>query len=358
MYLYLSLLVLILGVVYFTFFINRFLRKILGIHTVPLHILLIGIIVLVLSIPARNVLDLYSVIYYHLLVISLLLELINFGLKRFSNYQFVFQSGILSIISTALVIGYGYYNINHVVKTEYTLASNKIDNFRIIALADLHMGTSIDTDELKEYCQDISKLNGDIIVLVGDIFDENTTFDTMKKTCQVLSTIKNKQGIYYVYGNHDNNYYTDMNYGRDDIKNALKTNQINVLEDEVICLENINIIGRKDASFFGDNPRLSSEELFSKIPTINKDNFTVLLDHQPLDLNENAKLKIDLQLSGHTHGGQLFPMSIIQSLTSDTLIYGLRQIDNFNAITTSGMSGWRYPIKTGAKSEYVVIDIK
>lgn len=138
----------------------------------------------------------------------------------------------------------------------------------------------------------------------------------------------------------------------------MESNGIEVLEDEIVILENINIIGRKDASFWGTNPRLSTSELLAKIPDNKKDNYTILLDHQPLDLEQNASIGIDLQLSGHTHGGQLFPMGIVQSLISDTLIRGQRNIDDFTAITTSGMSGWRYPIKTGAPSEYVIIKIK
>ena len=70
--------------------------------------------------------------------------------------------------------GYGYYNINHVVATNYELSSDKIDDLKIIEIADLHMSTSINIDELKKYCDEMSELNADIVVLTGDIFDENT----------------------------------------------------------------------------------------------------------------------------------------------------------------------------------------
>ena len=149
-----------------------------------------------------------------------------------------------------------------------------------------------------------------------------------------------------------------MTFGPEEIKENLENNGITVLDDEVVCLDDVNIIGRKDASFWGENPRLSSEELYQKIPEDKKSNYTILLDHQPLDLNENADVGVDLQLSGHTHGGQLFPMGIIQSLASDTLVSGSREIGDFTAITSSGIAGWRYPIKTGARSEYVVINVK
>ncbi|MFQ8705906.1 MAG: metallophosphoesterase [Thomasclavelia sp.] len=360
MYQYIGLIAVIPGIIYFTFFINRFIKTILNYHTNMLIIFVIGLIVSMLSFPAINTLGLYGVIYYHLLVITLILELINIILKKFFIYQFIFITGTLTIVITALVLGYGYYNIKHVVPVTYNLNSKKISNLKIIEIADLHMSTSLSVSQLQKYCNEISKEKADLVVLTGDIFDENTPLDDMLNACRVLSRISNKQGIYYIYGNHDNgsHAFKDIAFNPEDIKKNLESNGIEVLEDEIVILENINIIGRKDASFWGTNPRLSTSELLAKIPDNKKDNYTILLDHQPLDLEQNASIGIDLQLSGHTHGGQLFPMGIVQSLISDTLIRGQRNIDDFTAITTSGMSGWRYPIKTGAPSEYVIIKIK
>ena len=161
----------------------------------------------------------------------------------------------------------------------------------------------------------------------------------------------NQQGIYYVYGNHDNGShdFSDSEFGPEDVRVTLEKNGIVVLEDAVVSLDNINIIGRKDASFWGTNPRLSTSQLLEMIPENKRGNYTIMLDHQPLNLDENAALGIDLQLS---------PMGIVQSLTSDTLIRGQRDIGDFTAITTTGIAGWRYPIKTGAPSEYVIINIK
>lgn len=213
-----------------------------------------------------NTLELYGVVYYHLLVITVLFELLNIGLKRFSWYKFIFTSGILPIVVTVLFLGYGYYNINHVVATNYELSSDKIDDLKIIEIADLHMSTSINIDELKKYCDKMSELNADIVVLAGDIFDENTPLEDMMEASKILSTIDNDLGIYYVYGNHDNGRYDGMTFGPEEIKENLENNGITVLDDEVVCLDDVNIIGRKDASFWGENPRLSSQELYQKIP--------------------------------------------------------------------------------------------
>lgn len=352
MYLYMGLIAIIPGIIYFTYFIDRLLRTVIYIHTNNLMRIIIAVIVARVSVQAMNTLELYGVIYYHLLVIMLILEGLNIWLKKYKFYRIIFNSGILGILITILVFGYGYYNINHVVSTTYRLKSDKIDSFKIIEIADLHMSTSLDLKELKNYCAEISKQNADIIVLAGDIFDENTPYDDMIETCSLLAEIKNKQGIYYVYGNHDCN-----KFDADTLKNNLENKGIKVLDDEVISLAKVNIIGRKDARYWGDNPRLATTELLKQIPENKQNDYTILLDHQPRDLEENARAGIDLQLSGHTHGGQLFPMRQVQSLFSDTLIYGERTIDDFTAITTSGISGWRYPIKTGAKSEYVIIEI-
>ena len=329
MYLYMGLLAVIPGIIYFTFFINRLLRTILNIHTNWFLIIIIGLVIMVLSIPAMNTLELYGVIYYHLLVVMLLFELLNLGLKRFPIYRISFTTGILGIVVTALFLGYGYYNIKHVVATTYDLKSDKVEDLKILEIADLHMSTSLSVTELQKYCDEMSQLN-------------------------------NQQGIYYVYGNHDNgsHAFSDSEFGPEDVRATLEKNGIVVLEDAVVSLDNINIIGRKDASFWGTNPRLSTSQLLEMIPENKRGNYTIMLDHQPLNLDENAALGIDLQLSGHTHGGQLFPMGIVQSLTSDTLIRGQRDIGDFTAITTTGIAGWRYPIKTGAPSEYVIINIK
>ena len=360
MYRYMGLIAIIPGVIYFTFFINRFMRSVLNIHTNRFYLIILAIIVTIVSIPAMNTLEGYGVIYYHLLVITLILEFLNIWLQRFNIYRFTFITGILGVLVTVLCLGYGYYNIKHVVATTYDLSSDKIDDLKIIEIADLHMSTSLDVLQLQKYCDEMSELNADLVVLTGDIFDENTPLDDMVDASKALSTIKNKLGIYYVYGNHDNGSrnFDDVAFGPEEIKENLEKNGITVLEDEVITLDKINIIGRKDASFWGNNPRLATSELLAMIPEDKRDNYTIILDHQPLDLDENAALGIDLQLSGHTHGGQLFPMGIVQSLTSDTLIRGQRTIHDFTAITSSGMAGWRYPIKTGAPSEYVIINVK
>ena len=134
-------------------------------------------------------------------------------------------------------------------------------------------------------------------------------------------------------------------------------NNINLLYDSSDIINNeITLIGRNDAAFARTSDRKTSEELLGNL---SQDNYLIMLDHQPIDLETNAKLGYDLQLSGHTHGGQLFPIGIIDKLFKiNEMNYGMKQIDDFQVIVSSGMSGWAYPIRTQKHSEYVVINLK
>ena len=92
---------------------------------------------------------------------------------------------------------------------------------------------------------------------------------------------------------------------------------------------------------------------------IDKNKFILLLDHQPSNLDENSFLGYDLQLSGHTHKGQIWPCGLISELFNfNELEYGYEKIGNYEVIVSSGISGWNYPIRTGSKSEYLIVDIK
>ena len=93
---------------------------------------------------------------------------------------------------------------------------------------------------------------------------------------------------------------------------------------------------------------------------LDSDKFSIVLDHQPQDYDAQAASGVDLVLSGHTHGGQLFPLMTIENhsnLASDDRVYGYEKRDNTNFIVTSGISDWAIKFKTGCKSEYLLIEI-
>lgn len=97
------------------------------------------------------------------------------------------------------------------------------------------------------------------------------------------------------------------------------------------------------------------EELVSGL---DKNKFIIVMDHQPNDYEKEAKAGVDLVLSGHTHGGQLFPLNKVgEWIGANDKTYGIERRGRTNFVVTSGLSDWAVRFKTGTKSELVVIDI-
>lgn len=267
-------------------------------------------------------------------------------------------TGAIAIILTTCYFVYGWNVAHDAVETDYTVTSNKLaegENVKIIQITDSHMGTTFSGKGFEKYVDEISSLNPDVIVCTGDFVDGSTTYEDMVEGCKSLGKAKAKYGVYFIFGNHDldffggNRYYTDEQLIRE-----LKNNNIKILEDENVLIDDkFNICGRQDATV---HDRMSAEELLSGV---DKSKFTLLLDHQPLEYKEVEENGADILLSGHTHGGQLYPLAYINKLVSrNDRVYGFEQRNNTSFIVSSGISEWGFGFRTGCKSEYVVINIK
>ncbi|MCI8409729.1 MAG: hypothetical protein HFJ09_10765 [Lachnospiraceae bacterium] len=302
----------------------------------------------------------------HLMGFILVFSLINLVVKAIakSNYEnFIVwkklqKCYVLPVISTMLVITYGYWNMYHVVQTNYVVKTQKNipkEGYRVALLADIHFGVSIDIEGMKEVCEKVEKQNPDIVILCGDIVDENTTYQDMEQVFQVLGAIKSKYGVYYVYGNHDRQKYSGQPaFTNEDIMYSLSKNGITSLQDEKIQITNdLILVGREDASVRNRTP------LADLYKEVDKQDFILTLDHQPLEYKINQELGTDLLLSGHTHAGQFFPVNLLMEVIPfGDAVYGVTKNDSFTAIVTAGVAGWKFPIKTSAPAEYVIIEIK
>ena len=307
-----------------------------------------------LALPMLQISSMYTLILLHFVVISAILNLAYTFSRHNRKVGLICSSGILALGVTALVLGLGAYNMFHVVRTDYTLHTDKDVQFTIVQLADVHTTDLTTPERLTGTCEEISQRNPDVVLLTGDIFEEQTTLEDMRAVCQELGNIKCKYGVFFSYGNHDNSFYTDTpNYTPAQLQAALVENGITILCDEVTTIGNVTLVGRSDISL-NQNRKPTAELLRGTDP----DNYIVVMDHQPLDLEENAAAGADLQLSGHTHGGQIFPLGLLTELFAGRLNAGSRTIGDFTAITSTGFAGWGYPVKTEGRSEYVTIEIQ
>lgn len=324
---------------------------------------LIILITLMAILPAFNVWGLWFLILIHLTIINLFIELGNLIYKKLSKgnrrkwWIYTYNSFALPLLVTALLFGYGAWNIRNVHQTNYSVITQKDirdKGYKIALISDLHFENVINSSTIDSYISKISNENPDIVILAGDIVDEYTSHDGMKKVFQSLSKIKNRFGIFFVYGNHDYDNYGMLHFDEQELRDTITNAGIQILEDTNVMINNdIVLIGRKDYSV---KNRLSSNELYNKV---DKTKFSVLIDHQPVEIQKNIRAGFDLQLSGHTHGGQIFPSGILGEMLGFTeMNYGYNKIDNYNVIVSSGMVGWGYPIRTEGVSEYVIIDLE
>jgi len=315
---------------------------------------------IIIGIISFNMFNFTGIFLIHFILISLLFDLIVFVIRKFvlinnkNIFIKVYKICIVPFIITLVLFVYGYFNIRNIVETKYTINVGMEENLRILLITDSHYGNILKKNNLEKIKDDLDKVDADIVLLGGDIVDEYTDKAEMKYIFNFFSNIKNKYGIYYIYGNHDKQRYKSIpSYTDDELENEILLNDIKILKDEYLEIRNnVVLVGRNDKS-------LGRKSVKDVLSGVDKDDYIIMLDHQPLDYVEVEKNGVDLILSGHTHGGQIFPIGLfIDWFKTADLSYGHEKVNNMNAIVSSGFSGWGYPIRTQAHSEYVVIDLK
>lgn len=304
---------------------------------------------------------LYLFIIYGFFVI--LKPFIKFILKSFKNKGWyrvlgkIYKIGVVQVLLVALVLGYGVYNMNDPIKTEYTVTSDKIkSNFKVVFLSDVHYGTVQKPEVLKKAVKEINSQNPDLVIFGGDILEEGTTKEKMRECFSILGGIRTRCGKYYIYGNHDRQTYSkNPAYTADEIRYEMALHEIFPLKDQAVQIRNdILLVGREDSSVkFKKGKREGINELIGE----NQNKFILVADHQPKDFESNAAAGVDLQISGHTHAGQIFPMGTVANMLGLMKQYGLYKVNNFTAIVSSGLGGWGFNMRTEKHSEYVVVTL-
>lgn len=369
----------ILGVVFlvawkcYHFFI-RF-AKTLGVAVEKRGIRLLSVVTGVLLLGLSSIICTWGIVWWiYLTGVAFVVDIFYMLIKKYvwrkehsaGWIEKIHGLGIVPILAASIIVGFGYYNMTHVVETDYVVTTEKAlkhqgaGQYRVALLADWHYGMTGGMKEVASVCEKVSRKNPDVIVLCGDLVDENTTKEEMKEFFQQIGNMKSKYGIFYVYGNHDRQRYKkDPAFSEMELADTISSAGITILQDEAVSVTyNFTLVGREDVSYRGRQGRKSLKELFGKV---DKNDFLLVLDHQPTDYSENLENGTDLLLSGHTHGGQLWPGNLIfEWFHIDDAVYGktMWKDNALQTIVSSGVAGWQFPIKTSAPAEYVIIDIK
>jgi predicted MPP superfamily phosphohydrolase len=226
-----------------------------------------------------------------------------------------------------------------------------VDTLRIVAASDIHLGTIIGRKRLQAIVDRINSLRPDVVLLPGDIVDEDLGPVIRENLGETLRGIRAAQGVFAVTGNHE---YIG---GVEPACRYLGDHGIRVLRDSVARLAGgLYIVGREDRSGagFGGVNRRPLASLMADVDTAYP---VVLLDHQPFGLDEAAGKGIDLQLSGHTHHGQLWPLNLITRAVYE-VSWGDAVKGETRYCVSSGVGTWGPPVRTGNHPEMLLIRLR
>lgn len=269
--------------------------------------------------------------------------------RRFSHYQ------IMSLIFCILFFAYGTVNMQIIRPNYHTYTSEKLkEEHKFVFVSDIHVGGGQNFSTVEKMVENIYAQSPDFIILGGDVTDDFTTKEEMSETYALFKD--SDIPVYFIYGNHEvqqhPEYSGGANFSQDEIREAIESNGIEILVDEFEEIsDDLILLGRNDVTA-GEN-RLSAEELKNPSP----EKYLVTADHQPVDIKENIKTGTDLQVSGHTHAGQLFPLRLLYSLLAP--VYGDYEYEGGVIMNvSSGSCGWREPFRTDSHCHFEVIELK
>lgn len=280
-----------------------------------------------------------------------------FNLSELFRFSWASDKGRISLLvvyslSAIILIG-GYLSARIPAINRFSFQINKRvpeGKQRVVLVSDIHLGIMISSGRLDKMVELVNRENADLVLLAGDVFDEDLGPVIQNNMGDLLKNLRAKNGVFAVLGNHE--FYGNAAAAHEYLEN----HNITVLRDSVAVLPNgIAIVGREDitAERMYGKPRKSLKELLFGIQT---ENPVFLLDHQPYNLAEVAEHEVDLQVSGHTHNGQMWPFNYITSAMFE-ISKGYGKIKNTHFYVSSGFGTWGPPIRTNSRAEIVVIEI-
>ena len=263
-------------------------------------------------------------------------------------------AGITS--GTVLLIIIGFFNAISPVTKRYSVEVSKnfitgSEPLKIVAVSDIHLGSIIRKRSMRHLSEMISEEKPDLVLFLGDLLDGSIGPVLRGDLLSHLSIPAPRYGLYAITGNHE--FMSDL--GRS--IPYIESKGIRVLKDEVVTLENgVQLIGRIDRTAL-HTPGSSRKPLENLLAQADTTAPVILLDHQPYDLSALAGTPVDMQLSGHTHNGQMWPLNL-KTEGMFELSHGYRVFGKTHVIVSSGFGIWGPRIRIGTRPEILAITLK
>jgi predicted MPP superfamily phosphohydrolase len=259
-------------------------------------------------------------------------------------------AGIVTLL-TAGIVAYGYVNaispVVREVKIDIPKDGGSKKSWNVVAVTDVHMGTIVDRDRVRKMVDSINRLEPDLVLFGGDTVDEDLAPVIRGNIDGILRDIRAMYGVYGITGNHE------FIGGVDAAVSYLSEHGITMLRDEYVLLgDSLILVGREDRSEerFAGTKRQSPDQVLAGVDASRP---IIMLDHQPFDLGTVASDgRVDLQISGHTHHGQLWPFTYITDLIYE-VSQGMKTIGHTVFYVSPGYGTWGPPIRVGTTPEIV-----
>jgi predicted MPP superfamily phosphohydrolase len=278
--------------------------------------------------------------------------------ENYAQAKYITSACILGLAGLVVLGGHINSTMPRVRKLDLAIAKKaaSLNGLNIVAASDIHMGAIMGRDRIDHIVNLINSREPDLVLLVGDILDMEIAPVIKQNLGEALRNIESRFGVYAVTGNHEHIA------GVEEACEYLTEHNITVLRDEVTEIAgSFFLIGREDLSsgrFGGPQESNGSrrKDLRELMAGVDRSHPVILMDHQPYGLEEASLQGIDLQLSGHTHNGQLWPFNYIVNSIYD-LAWGYRKIADTHFYVSNGVGTWGPPIRVGNRPEIVQIHL-
>lgn len=279
-------------------------------------------------------------------------------------------AGAICILAVIITCVWGHINAKNIHTTSYEVNIAKecdLEELNVVLIADQHLGYNIGADMMEQMVEKVNACKPDVVVVGGDVFDNCfANIEEPDRVAEILKGIESKYGVYATLGNHDCEEeivggFTfpskEKKTASDGMYEFLEKSNFKLLCDESVLLEDsVYLYGRPDEERPGryvEEERLSPAELMETMDTSKP---VIVFEHEPKFLDELAEAKIDLHLAGHTHDGQLFPLSIATDIMWENAC-GYLQKGDMVSIVTSGVGLYGPFIRVGTIAEICNIHV-
>ena len=275
----------------------------------------------------------------------MLLKICRFSVNPDTLGFFLGWAGILFVGISLL---YGMLHAGKICVKRYPIrVENGGKPYGVVLLSDLHIGYYVGKQHIEKIVKEVNRLDADLVLISGDLINAGNTKECpeLKEVEELLSKISAKEGVYAVTGNHDPKREDP------DFKDFLKESGIRLLEDEVLETKELTVIGR--------NSRTEARRSLSELTDGCVKRPFVVLDHDPLEIEEARKEGVDYLLCGHTHKGQIFPLNLfLRALYQKEEIWGCTRWGKTTLIVSAGSGYFSMPMRIGTDSEVVFLEQK